>query len=126
VPARLELAELLYSTGDYRGALRQLDAARHYNASLEPETLAQIHLNRGLVQLRGLDDPGRALWNLEQALALAPDNSQGPAIRREVEGLRTRGVEPVQDEGMTAPSRAPSSPAQAPGGATAPTSPPQG
>ena len=142
VLARLELAELLYSTGDYRSALRQLDAARHYNASLEPQVLAQIHLNRGLVQLRGLDDPGRALWNLEQALALAPENSQGPAIRREVEGLRARGVEPVQDEGMTAPSRAPTSPAPAqqpggpadhpgapaagPGAATPPTSPPQG
>ena len=113
VPARLELAELLYSTGDYRGALRQLDAARHYNASMEPETLAQIHLNRGLVLLRGLDDPGRALWNLEQSLALAPDHSQAPAIRQEVEGLRARGIEPVQDEGMTAPSAAPGRPAPA-------------
>jgi len=136
VPARLELAELLYSTGDYRGAMRQLDAARHYNASMEPATLAQIHLDRGLVLLRGLDDPGRALWNLEQSLALAPDHSQGPAIRREVEGLRSRGVTPVEDEGMAAPSRAPSTPAPAEGpgapqqglptGSSPTSSPPQG
>jgi tetratricopeptide (TPR) repeat protein len=122
VPARLELAEILYSTGDYRGAMRQLDAARHYNASLQPEDLAQIHLNRGLVQLRGLDDPGHALWNLERALALAPDNAQGPAIRQEAQGLRGRGVQPVEDEGMTAPPAAPPARGPTPDGLPAATS----
>jgi hypothetical protein len=148
VPARLELAEMLYSTGDYRGAMRQLDAARHYNSSLEPRDLAQIHLNRGLVQLRGLDEPGHALWNLEQALSLEPDHAQGPAIRAEVNGLKARGVQPVEDEGMTAPpagppsrgpmpaavpegspgpgSAVPGSPASAPGGAAPTASPAPG
>jgi len=102
VPARLELAEILYSTGDYHGAMRQLDAAQHYQGGMEPQEIAQLHLNRGLVQLRGLDEPGHALWNLEQALAIAPDHVQAPAIRAEVEGLKRRGVEPVEDI-VTAP-----------------------
>jgi tetratricopeptide (TPR) repeat protein len=115
VAARLELAEILYSTGDYHGAMRQLDAARHYKGAMEPLEVAQLHLNRGLVQLRGLEDPGRALWNLEQALALAPDHAQGPAIRAEVKGLRARGVQPIEDEEMTRPAP-PEAPAAAPGG----------
>jgi hypothetical protein len=127
VPARLELAEILYSTGDYRGSMRQLDAARHYKGGMEPQEVAQLHLNRGLVQLRGLDEPGHALWNLEQALALAPDLAQGAAIRAEVKGLRARGVQPAEDEGMTAPIPAASQPpsaAGAPGSGADGTAPP--
>jgi tetratricopeptide (TPR) repeat protein len=96
--ARLELAELLYATRDYREALDQIDQALHYNAEIPPAQQAQVAFNRGLIFLRGLGDERRALYNMEKAIALDPEHAQAQAIRGTIRELRARGDTPVTDE----------------------------
>jgi tetratricopeptide (TPR) repeat protein len=114
--ARLDLAEMLYATGVFQEALRHLEAARHYNPGMEDDKLAQVHFNRGLIYLRGLNDDGRALYNMERAIALNPDHPQVLAIRGGIRELRARGARPVEDEAMTRPVAG----TPAPGGAARP------
>ena len=120
--ARLDMAEVLYATGEFREALQHLDAARHYNKEIEAAALAQIHFDRGLIYFRGLNDDGRALYNMEKAIALDPQHPQAQAIRAAIQVLRARGALPVEDEPA---ARAPSgAPAAYPGSGPPPTSPP--
>jgi tetratricopeptide (TPR) repeat protein len=100
---RLELAEVLYSTGEFKEALGHLEAARHYNPGMDDDRLAQVHFYRGLIYLRVLSDDGRALFNMERALALNPDHPQAPAIRGAIRELKSRGVTPLEDEPGTRP-----------------------
>jgi len=122
--ARLDLAEMLYATGEFQDALRHLEAARHYNPGMEDDKMAQVHFNRGLIYLRGLGDDGRALFNMERASALNPGHPQAPAIRGAIRELRARGAQPVEDEAMTRPVTRP--PAQDGAARPEPTAPPPG
>jgi tetratricopeptide (TPR) repeat protein len=99
--ARLELAEVLYASGEYRDALRQLDAARHYNASMSPEEEAQFTMNRGLIYMHGLGEPGKALYDFDLALQLDPNHPQAGAIREAIRELTLRGTHPEPDQGAT-------------------------
>jgi tetratricopeptide (TPR) repeat protein len=108
--ARVDLAEVLYSTGEFKDAMHQLEAARHYNPEMEAAQMAQVHFNRGLVYLRGLNDDGRALYNMERALELNPNHPQAAAIRSAISELRARGAQPVEDEAMTRPVARPATP----------------
>ncbi len=96
--ARLDLAEILYNSGDFKMALRHLDEARAYNKGLDDRRQAEICFYRGLVFYRGLDQPGRALYNFERALGLDPEQSQGAEIRRAILDLRARGFQPLSDD----------------------------
>lgn len=96
--ARLEMAEMLYALRDYRGALDQIDQALHYNAEIPAGQRAQVAFHRGLIFLRGLGDEGRALYNMEKAIALDPEHAQAAAIRAAIRELRARDVTPVTDE----------------------------
>jgi len=109
--ARLDLAEVLYATGEFQDALRQLEAARHYNPAMDGTQMAQVHFNRGLVYLRGLNDDGRALYNMERAIELNPAHPQAAAMRGAIRELRARGAQPVEDEAMTRPVTRPATPA---------------
>jgi tetratricopeptide (TPR) repeat protein len=109
---RLDFAEMLYGSGQYRDALTQLDAARHYNPSMEPRLLGQVYFYRGLIWMRGLEDPGRALYDMERAIALSPDHPQGAAIHSAIQELKARRTEAVPDEPASA---APAPPAARPG-----------
>jgi tetratricopeptide (TPR) repeat protein len=100
--ARLELAEVLYSSGEFKDALRQLDAARHYNAALTPGEDAQIVMNRGLIFMNGLGEPGKALFDFDRALQLDPNHPQAAAIRQAIEQLTMSGARPEADPGATA------------------------
>jgi tetratricopeptide (TPR) repeat protein len=106
---RFELAELLHQGGDQRGALRQLDEARAYNKSMDDVQLARMHVYRGLVFLRGLNEPGKALYAFERALEIDPRVAQADELRRTVLELRARGLHPVADEpgGAPVPARPP-------------------
>jgi tetratricopeptide (TPR) repeat protein len=108
---RLDLAELLYGSGQYRDALSQLDAARHYNPSMEPRLLAQVYLDRGLIWMWGLEDAGKALYDMEKAIALLPEHPQAAAIESTIRDLKARHIEAVPDE----PADASASPAKPPG-----------
>jgi tetratricopeptide (TPR) repeat protein len=112
---RLDLAEMLYGSSQYRDALTQLDAARHYNPSMEPRFLAQVYLDRGLIWMRGLEDPGKALYDMEKAIALSPDHPQAAAIESTIRDLKARHTEAVPDEPTAAPT--------APGATAAPGAP---
>jgi tetratricopeptide (TPR) repeat protein len=123
-PARLELAEVLYASGEFRDALRQLDAARHYKAEMTREEEAQLTMNRGLIFMHGLDEPGKALYDFNRALELDPNHPQATAIRQAIQELTMRGTQPVTDAGATAsasekganrPGSAPVQPASEPG-----------
>jgi len=107
---RVELAEALFRTGEYKDALRQLDEARAANSDIEPNELARLYFNRGLILFEGLNDPGRALYNFEKSLEINPEYSQAGVIRTTIITLQTRGIQPISDE----PARA----APAPGGTT--------
>jgi len=96
--ARLDLAELLFASAQYRDALTQLDAARHYNPSMEPRLLGQVYFYRGLIWMRGLEDPGKALYDMEKAIALSPDHPQAAAIQSAIQDLKARRTEAVADE----------------------------
>ncbi len=96
--ARLELAEMLYATRDYREALDQIDQGLHYNPEIPTAQRAQVAFNRGLIFLRGIGDEGRALYNMEKAIALDPGHAQAAAIQGTIRELRARGVTPVTDE----------------------------
>jgi len=108
--ARLDLAEVLYATGEFKDALNQLAAARHYNPGMDPAQMAQVHFDRGLVYLRGLNDDGRALYNMERAIELNPNHPQAPAIGAAIREMRARGAQPVEDEAMTGPVTRPATP----------------
>jgi tetratricopeptide (TPR) repeat protein len=123
-PARLELAEVLYASGEFRDALHQLDAARHYNAEMSREEEAQVTMNRGLIFMHGLEEPGKALYDFNRALELDPNHPQATAIRQAIQELTMRGTQPVTDAGATAsasekganrPGSAPVQPASEPG-----------
>ncbi|HYS05792.1 MAG TPA: tetratricopeptide repeat protein [Candidatus Dormibacteraeota bacterium] len=108
---RVELAEALFRTGEYKEALRQLDEARAANVTIEPDELARLYFNRGLILFQGLNDPGRALYNLKKSLEINPTYSQAAVIRKTIMTLQTRGIQPISDE----PARAaPSPPSSAP------------
>jgi len=109
--ARLDLAEVLYATGGFQDALSQLEAARHYNPEMGAGQMAQVCFDRALVYLRGLNDDGRALYDLERAIVLNPDHPQAAAIRGAIRELRGRGAQPVEDEAMTRPVTRPATPA---------------
>src|SRR5206468_6913595 len=89
LPTRVELAEALFRSGEYRDAIQQLDEARQMNTIMEPRELARLYFNRGLILYQGLNDPGRALYNFEKSLSIDPGYSQAPAIRNIVFVLRT-------------------------------------
>jgi tetratricopeptide (TPR) repeat protein len=101
--ARLDLSEVLYSTGEFQDALRQLEAARHYNPDMPATQMAQVWFNRGLIYLRGLDEGGRALFDMDKAIEMDPQHPQAAAIQAAIRDLRARGVQPVPDEAMTRP-----------------------
>jgi tetratricopeptide (TPR) repeat protein len=107
---RLDLAELLYGSGQYRDALSQLDAARHYNPSMDPRLLGQVYFDRGLVWMRGLEDAGKALYDMEKAIALSPDHPQAAAIESTIRDLKARHLEAVPDEPAAEPSASPAKP----------------
>ena len=118
--ARLDLAELLFATGEPRDALRQMEAARHYNASIETDQLAQMYFNRGLVFLKGLDDPARALFDFDRALGLDPSHPQAAEIKRTIGDLKARGVSEIPDDAFERAGAAPppgAAPPHAPGAA---------
>jgi tetratricopeptide (TPR) repeat protein len=102
-PARVELAEVLYASGEFRDALRQLDAARHYKAEMTREEEAQLTMNRGLIFMHGLDEPGKALYDFNRALELDPNHPQATAIRQAIQELTMRGTKPVADDAQRAP-----------------------
>jgi 4-amino-4-deoxy-L-arabinose transferase-like glycosyltransferase/cytochrome c-type biogenesis protein CcmH/NrfG len=106
-PARLELAEVLYASGEFRDALRQLDAARHYNAAMSREEEAQLTMNRGLIFMHGLEEPGKALYDFNRALELDPNHPQATAIRQAIQELTMRGTQPLTDAGATASASEP-------------------
>jgi tetratricopeptide (TPR) repeat protein len=118
---RLDLAEMLYGSGQYRDALTQLDAARHYNPAMDPRLLGQVYFDRGLIWMRGLEDAGKALYDMEKAIALAPDHPQAAAIESTIRDLKARHTEALPDEPAPATPGAPEpnptrvSPAQPPG-----------
>jgi len=119
LPTRVELAEALFRSGEYRDAIQQLDEARQMNTSMDPRELARLYFNRGLILYQGLNDPGRALYNFEKSLSIDPGYSQAPATRNIVFVLRTRGFQPIPDE--PAPRTVPSTPpAPAPPGRVKP------
>jgi len=95
---RVELAEALFRTGEYKDALRQLDEARAANGAIEPDELARLYFNRGLILLQGLNDPGRALYNFQKSLEINPSYSQAAVIRKTIMTLQTRGIQPISDE----------------------------
>ena len=108
---RVELAEALFRTGEYKDALRQLDEARAASGTIEPDELARLYFNRGLILFQGLNDPGRALYNLQKSLEINPAYSQAAVIRKTIMTLQTRGIQPISDE----PARvAPNPPSSAP------------
>jgi tetratricopeptide (TPR) repeat protein len=96
--ARLELAEILYKGGDFKRALRHLDEARTYNKGMDDRQQAEICFFRALVFYQGLDQPGRALYNFERAMALDPGQPQSAEIRRAILDLRARGFQPLSDD----------------------------
>jgi tetratricopeptide (TPR) repeat protein len=105
--ARIELAEALYRTGEYRDALKQLDEARASNRSLGAQEQAQMYFNRGLIHYQGLKDPGRALYDFEKCLEVDPTYAQGDVIRKTIMTLQARGIQPIADEPET-PAASPS------------------
>ena len=117
---RLDLAELQYGSGQYRDALAQLDAARHYNPTMDPRLLGQVYFDRGLIWMRGLEDAGKALYDMEKAIALSPDHPQAAAIESTIRDLKARHTEAVPDEPAAAPA---ASGSQGPGPGTAGTAP---
>jgi regulator of sirC expression with transglutaminase-like and TPR domain len=117
---------VLYSVGEFQEALSHLEAARHYNPEMPQDTLAQVHFSRGLIYLRGLDDDGRALWDMERALALDPNHPQAPAMRAAINELRAGGATPVEDEAMTRPVVRTPDGAAGPGSTAAPPGSPGG
>ena len=97
--------------------MRQLDEARAANGTIEPDELARLYFNRGLILFQGLNDPGRALYNFEKSLEINPEYSQAAVIRKTILTLQTRGIQPISDEPARAapspPSSAPPAPRQA-------------
>ncbi len=106
--ARLDLAEALFNNGEFHLALRHLEEAQLYNKTMEKRQRAQIHFYRGFIFYRGLDEPGKALFNFEKAVELDPALPQATEIRRTILELRAHGYQPLPDEGSELP--------QAPGG----------
>jgi tetratricopeptide (TPR) repeat protein len=104
---RFEIAELLHNRGDHRAAMRHLDEARLYNKSMGDRELARLRFYRGLIFFRGLEEPGKALYDLESALALDPGMPQAGEVRETILALRARGIQPIPDEDKPA---APSGP----------------
>jgi tetratricopeptide (TPR) repeat protein len=125
--ARLDLAELLYKTGDFGGAMRQLDELRKENTTLGGRDLAQIFVNRGLIFSQAMNQPGRALYCFEKALEIDPHYPDASEVQAQVLRLRAGGYQPLADDlyeakeprGTTrnpGPGRAPQRPAPAPSG----------
>jgi tetratricopeptide (TPR) repeat protein len=101
--ARLEIAELLYQSGDYVPALKHLEMAYAYSPDLDPARLAQIHFNRGLILLNGMNEPGKALYNLERALEIKPDYAQAEEIKRTILDIKMQGYLSIEDEALHRP-----------------------
>lgn len=99
--ARLELAEFLYSGGEFNQALKELETAVHYNRGMRPDQMAQVYFNRALIFYRGLNERGMALYDFEKALELNPGHPQAAAIQNAVRELRARGQNPQEDEAVT-------------------------
>ena len=118
--ARLELAELLYNTGDYDAALSHIETAAHYNPGMEKDSLAQLYYNRALVFLNGRNDKATALYDFEKTLEIDPVYPRADAIRETVRRLRQSGVPPQVDAAMErALQPSPPAPARSPGAAPA-------
>jgi tetratricopeptide (TPR) repeat protein/4-amino-4-deoxy-L-arabinose transferase-like glycosyltransferase len=118
---RVELAEALFRTGEYKDALRQLDEARAANNTIERDELARLYFNRGLILIQGLNEPGRALYNFQKSLEINPAYSQAAVIRSTVMTLQARGIQPISDE-PARPAPRPQSPAPPPPGPKNPVS----
>jgi tetratricopeptide (TPR) repeat protein len=103
LPTRFELSEQLFHQREFAAALRQMDEARQYNKGVAGRDLAQIYFYRGLIYQRGLDQPGKALYDYERALATDPGLPQADDLRREVLALRARGIQPLSDEAALTP-----------------------
>jgi tetratricopeptide (TPR) repeat protein len=95
---RVELAEALFKTGEFKEALRQIDQGRAMHKDLSAKELASIYFHRGLILQQGLNEPGKALYNFERALELDPQYSQAGEIKATVLYLRARGVQSLADE----------------------------
>ncbi|OLC55024.1 MAG: hypothetical protein AUH92_03035 [Acidobacteria bacterium 13_1_40CM_4_69_4] len=103
--ARTELAEALYGAGQYKEALKQLDETRASNKTMDAHLLSRLYVRRGLILLRGLNEPGRALYNFERALELDPGYARADEVRSTVMTLRSQGFQPLADEpGNPAPA----------------------
>jgi tetratricopeptide (TPR) repeat protein len=115
IQARFDLAELLFRTGDHKGAMRQIDAAWHYAGGLDRTRQARMYFYRGKIFLEGLGDPGKALYDFEKALALDPLIPQEAEARQRIVTLRANGVLPIEDRpGPPAAKEAPPVPAPTP------------
>jgi tetratricopeptide (TPR) repeat protein len=99
---RLDVAELLFDTGDFKTALRHLEEARREGKNLDDAQLAEIYFNRGFIFLQGLKQPGRALYDFEKVLALNPGYPQGDQLRGTILRLRAAGYQPLRDEEIEA------------------------
>jgi tetratricopeptide (TPR) repeat protein len=96
--ARLDLAEALFNSGDFKRALREIDEVRKVNQGLDRKELAEIFLNRGLIFERGTNEPERALASFEKVLELDPQFPQAAEVRSAIQDLRSRGYSPRADE----------------------------
>ena len=116
---RIELAEALFRSGEYKDALKQLDEARASNRNMESNERARMYFNRGLIYYEGLNDPGRALYDFLKCLETNPAYSQEPVVRSTILTLQARGTQPIVDE--PPPPAAPHAPrAPAPEGSASP------
>jgi tetratricopeptide (TPR) repeat protein len=95
---RFDLAEALHNSGDYRRAMRHLDEARAYNKSMSDPERARLCFYRGLIFFKGLEEPGKALFDFERALELDPGMPQSGEVRDAILQLRARGLQPIPDE----------------------------
>ncbi len=107
VQARFDLAELLYRTGDHKGAMRQIEEAWHYAGDLDAAQRARMYFYRGKIYLEGLNEPGKALYDFERALDLDPRIPQEAEARQRIDMLRAAGVQPIEDRPAPPPAAPP-------------------
>jgi lipoprotein NlpI len=67
------------------------------NPEIEPRQRALLYFHRGIILLRGLGEPGRALHDFEQAIATDPSIPQAADVRATIQDLQRRGILPITD-----------------------------
>jgi len=129
IRTRLELAEALFNSGEYKKALKTLDEIRLSRVALSNLDRAQLFVNRALIFSRGLNEQGRALYCFEKALEIEPAYPEAAQVRQAILSLSGSGFQPLSDDlydepAATKPNGSPGSPGPragapppAPGGA---------